>query len=72
MHLGCKGHPMPPTPLSPQASRRLSLCLFPRPSPSPHQVECEASLLASLGGKDVERLPSASTCYNMLKLPNYR
>ena len=29
-------------------------------------------MLAMLGGKDVDRLPSASTCYNMLKLPNYR
>ena len=36
------------------------------------QVFCEASVLAAVGGKDVERLPSASTCYNMLKLPNYR
>lgn len=38
----------------------------------PRQVECEASVLASFGGQDVDRLPSASTCYNMLKLPNYR
>ncbi|KAL0028291.1 hypothetical protein WJX79_007793 [Trebouxia sp. C0005] len=37
-----------------------------------HKVPCEASLLALVGGKDVDRLPSASTCYNMLKLPNYR
>ncbi|KAL3151218.1 hypothetical protein ABBQ38_013059 [Trebouxia sp. C0009 RCD-2024] len=37
-----------------------------------HKVPCEASLLAAVGGKDVDRLPSASTCYNMLKLPNYR
>lgn len=37
-----------------------------------HQVDCEASMLAVIGGKDVDRLPSASTCYNMLKLPNYR
>ena len=29
-------------------------------------------MLASLGGKDVDRLPSASTCFNLLKLPNYR
>lgn len=36
------------------------------------QVPCEASLLAMVGGRDVDRLPSASTCYNMLKLPNYR
>ncbi|GAX84732.1 hypothetical protein CEUSTIGMA_g12154.t1 [Chlamydomonas eustigma] len=37
-----------------------------------HKVTCDASMLASLGGKDVDRLPSASTCFNMLKLPNYR
>ncbi|WIA29294.1 hypothetical protein OEZ86_011799 [Tetradesmus obliquus] len=37
-----------------------------------HKVDCAASPLAFLGGKDVERLPSASTCYNMLKLPNYK
>ena len=38
-----------------------------------HKVDCGASPLALLGaGKDVDRLPSASTCYNMLKLPNYR
>ncbi len=37
-----------------------------------HLVDCDASLLALVGGKDVDRLPSASTCYNMLKLPNYR
>ncbi len=36
------------------------------------QVACEASPLAMLGGPDVDRLPTASTCYNMLKLPNYR
>ena len=36
------------------------------------QVPCFASPLVALGGKDVERLPSASTCYNMLKLPDYR
>lgn len=36
------------------------------------QVPCEASPLAVLGGADVDRLPTASTCYNMLKLPNYR
>jgi len=28
--------------------------------------------LASLVGKDVERLPSAATCFNLLKLPNYK
>ncbi|CAL8465528.1 g5064 [Coccomyxa elongata] len=37
-----------------------------------HRVPCEASPLAVLGGADVDRLPTASTCYNMLKLPNYR
>jgi hypothetical protein len=37
-----------------------------------HKVDCGASPLALLGGKDVDRLPSASTCYNMLKLPNFR
>ena len=36
------------------------------------QVPSEASAFALLGGKDVDRLPSASTCYNMLKLPDYR
>ena len=36
------------------------------------QVDCGASMLAAVGGRDVERLPSASTCSNMLKLPNYR
>lgn len=36
------------------------------------QVDCDASVLAAVGGRDVDRLPSASTCYNMLKLPNYR
>lgn len=29
-------------------------------------------MFAALGGHDVARLPSASTCFNMLKLPNYR
>ncbi|EIE23025.1 hypothetical protein COCSUDRAFT_15978, partial [Coccomyxa subellipsoidea C-169] len=37
-----------------------------------HRVPCDASPLALLGGADVDRLPTASTCYNMLKLPNYR
>ncbi|KAF5840138.1 hypothetical protein DUNSADRAFT_17621 [Dunaliella salina] len=39
-----------------------------------HKVECEASFFASLPGMrgDVDRLPTASTCYNTLKLPNYR
>lgn len=37
-----------------------------------HKVDEEASVFATLGGADVSRLPSASTCFNMLKLPNYR
>ena len=38
-----------------------------------HKVDCGGSPLAMIGvGKDVDRLPSASTCYNMLKLPNYK
>lgn len=37
-----------------------------------HKVDCAAPLFASIGGADVDRLPSASTCYNLLKLPNYR
>lgn len=36
------------------------------------QVHGNASPLAAFGGADVEWLPSASTCYNTLKLPNYR
>jgi hypothetical protein len=36
------------------------------------QVSCDASPFAAIGGADVDRLPTASTCYNMLKLPNYR
>ena len=31
-----------------------------------------ASLLAAVGGRDVDRLPTASTCSNTLKLPNFR
>ncbi|XP_065855485.1 E3 ubiquitin-protein ligase UPL7 isoform X2 [Euphorbia lathyris] len=37
-----------------------------------HKVPCDASLWATIGGQDVERLPSASTCYNTLKLPTYK
>jgi hypothetical protein len=37
-----------------------------------YKVDCDASLFACLGGHDVERLPTASTCFSMLKLPNYR
>ena len=37
------------------------------------QVQCQASPLAYLTGRgDVERLPTAATCFNMLKLPDYR
>lgn len=39
-----------------------------------YKVECGGgggNFLAFLGGKDVDRLPSSSTCANMLKLPNY-
>ena len=35
-------------------------------------MPCEASPFAMLGGKDVDRLATASTCFNTLKLPNYR
>ncbi|WCJ34402.1 ubiquitin-protein ligase 7 [Euphorbia peplus] len=42
------------------------------PSFTIHKVSCDASLWASIGGQDVERLPSASTCYNTLKLPTYK
>lgn len=37
-----------------------------------HKVVCDVPLWASIGGQDVERLPSASTCYNTLKLPTYK
>nr|GLL46392.1 E3 ubiquitin-protein ligase UPL7 isoform X1 [Ipomoea trifida] len=37
-----------------------------------HKVSCDVPLLAVLGGQDVDRLPSASTCYNTLKLPTYK
>lgn len=36
------------------------------------KVDCGASVFARVGGADVARLPSASTCFNTLKLPNYR
>ncbi|KAL3623366.1 E3 ubiquitin-protein ligase upl7 [Castilleja foliolosa] len=32
-----------------------------------HKVACDVPLWASFGGQDVDRLPSASTCYNTLK-----
>ncbi|RMZ52836.1 hypothetical protein APUTEX25_000955, partial [Auxenochlorella protothecoides] len=37
-----------------------------------HKVACSASPLAILGGRDVDRLPTASTCTNTLKLPDFR
>ncbi|KAG8376644.1 hypothetical protein BUALT_Bualt09G0084900 [Buddleja alternifolia] len=37
-----------------------------------HKVACDVSLWAVFGGQDVDRLPSASTCYNTLKLPTYK
>ncbi|KAL7092159.1 hypothetical protein ACP275_12G148300 [Erythranthe tilingii] len=37
-----------------------------------HKVVCDVPLWASFGGHDVDRLPSASTCYNTLKLPTYK
>lgn len=37
-----------------------------------HKVACDVPLWAAFGGQDVERLPSASTCYNTLKLPTYK
>ncbi|KAE8721910.1 E3 ubiquitin-protein ligase UPL7 [Hibiscus syriacus] len=36
------------------------------------EVASDAPLWAAIGGSDVERLPSASTCYNTLKLPTYK
>ncbi|XWS59572.1 hypothetical protein CRYUN_Cryun08bG0133600 [Craigia yunnanensis] len=36
------------------------------------EVASDAPLWATIGGPDVERLPSASTCYNTLKLPTYK
>mmetsp|Transcript_6050 Transcript_6050/g.15597 ORF Transcript_6050/g.15597 Transcript_6050/m.15597 type:complete len:85 (+) Transcript_6050:3-257(+) len=37
------------------------------------KVKCETGMFASLGlGKDADRLPSASTCFNTLKLPNFK
>ncbi|CAN1860378.1 E3 ubiquitin-protein ligase UPL7 [Linum perenne] len=36
------------------------------------EVSCDSSIWASIGGQDVDRLPSASTCYNTLKLPTYK
>lgn len=38
------------------------------PSCALMQVACDIPLWASIGGQDVDRLPSASTCYNTLKV----
>nr|XP_048321296.1 E3 ubiquitin-protein ligase UPL7 isoform X2 [Ziziphus jujuba var. spinosa] len=43
-----------------------------QPSFTIHKVACNVPLWATIGGQDVERLPSASTCYNTLKLPTYK
>ncbi|XP_022767204.1 E3 ubiquitin-protein ligase UPL7 isoform X2 [Durio zibethinus] len=43
-----------------------------QPSFTIHKVASDAPLWATIGGSDVERLPSASTCYNTLKLPTYK
>jgi ubiquitin-protein ligase E3 B len=37
-----------------------------------YKVDCQAPVMACFAGPDVERLPSASTCFSTLKLPNYR
>lgn len=37
-----------------------------------HKVDCGGAPLAIFGGKDVDRLPTASTCANTLKLPNFK
>lgn len=45
-----------------------------RPPLTIHKVDCRvgAGVLGLFSGSDIDRLPSASTCANMLKLPNYR
>ncbi|PKA52650.1 E3 ubiquitin-protein ligase UPL7 [Apostasia shenzhenica] len=43
-----------------------------QPSFTIHKVAGDVPLWATLGGHDVDRLPSASTCYNTLKLPAYK
>lgn len=43
-----------------------------QPSFTIHKVACDVPIWASVGGQDVDRLPSASTCYNTLKLPTYK
>ncbi|KAF9591719.1 hypothetical protein IFM89_006065 [Coptis chinensis] len=42
------------------------------PSFTIHKVACAVPVWAAIGGQDVDRLPSASTCYNTLKLPTYK
>ncbi|GJP39043.1 hypothetical protein CLOM_g23436 [Closterium sp. NIES-68] len=37
-----------------------------------HKVNVDASMWATLGGPDIDWLPTASTCYNLLKLPTYQ
>jgi len=38
-----------------------------------NKVACDApSVFSFIAGPDVTRLPSASTCFNVLKLPNYK
>ncbi len=34
-----------------------------------HRVPCDASPFAAVGARDVDRLPSASTCFNLLARP---
>lgn len=51
----------------PPARARTHVC-----PPHSSQVACSASPLAILGGRDVDRLPTASTCTNTLKLPDFR
>ena len=37
------------------------------------KVDCKTSVFAKVGlAKDAERLPTASTCFNTLKLPNFK
>ncbi|XP_008794042.2 E3 ubiquitin-protein ligase UPL7 [Phoenix dactylifera] len=43
-----------------------------QPSFTIHKVACDVPIWATIGGQDVDRLPSASTCYNTLKLPTYK
>ncbi|XP_011621572.1 E3 ubiquitin-protein ligase UPL7 isoform X1 [Amborella trichopoda] len=43
-----------------------------KPAFTIHKVACDVPVWAMIGGQDVDRLPSASTCYNTLKLPTYK